>query len=78
MLSDFANDNRHLLARTGAEVGSKVHLVLPGAAIRGWLKSIDDGGATAIITTTDTPPLTWAVNLRQLIAAGRVGADAQA
>lgn len=76
MLSVDPNDNSHLLASTGAKTGSQVQLVIPGAAIRGWLDRLEDGGTTAILHTTDTPPLTWAVNLRQLIAAGRVGKDA--
>ena len=67
------DDNSHLLDRLQARAGELVQVLLPGAMVRGWVQSIEDGGATLVLKNTDEPPITWAINARQLIAAGRIG-----
>ena len=73
MLIAGSDDNSHLLDRLQVKSGELVQALLPGAMIRGWVQSIEDGGATLVLKNTDQPPITWAINARQLIAAGRIG-----
>ena len=69
-------DNRHLFESLNATPGDLIQVVCNGIVIRGALEDVWHSGATIVISTTDVPAMRWAVNAKQLVAAGRVVKDA--
>lgn len=70
-LSEGAKPNVDLFGCLDVQPGDLIQALLPGARFAGRLNRVE-GDVVVLDTIKDEPPMQWALNPREIIAAGRV------